>query len=630
MSKKYHQLTPIRSIGFVLMLSGLSVTQAQSLTNSLSLINPGLDNGLPIVEPGFNPNTHLCEEVNSLCEAVVSDVPPDLRLKAAQLIEDVRNTEVAPGWENARLASEAIPLYRPGKEEIAYYEFRVVVPNLAGEFNTPAGFIVVSTGPHDFPIAHWNFEGQSPTQELTETAASLGQSVYKFYKLDTLSYAAEDSEGHLIASTGGDELPPKITGMDMDWLELNEAQVEISEAIQQPSPISSDDQMNYGIGISLENNVGNNLIINGLQDMAVETASWNSWSDFKAGYLESYGTLNESLRREATEQWEFDSLALTDGEMLSWGETYRLVALYDMPEPTLELKGEGVNFVEVELINRTALPSIVSIKVIDLPDEEVAPLEITLNYGEGIAQVAKFTIQPLVMELSSSSVGDEVLQLTGWGSWGYCWAGNHDDQRLYNQIPKGSDPNTSGCVSGCGATAWGMLIGWADHQAWIGNPRWKHRWGLYRQNGGYGADADAPKYMYPGVKNMIWEIRNHIETFCAFGSGATFPWKMSKVWKYLNGRTGATAGTHYNGLGIPFSSLRDRAKDSICQRQTPAIIGTGWLKHYPLAYGYRSRSRKVLFWRKYQREFYVNQGWGGSGNGWVNARTWFVGQLHPN
>jgi len=31
----------------------------------------------------------------------------------------------------------------------------------------------------------------------------------------------------------------------------------------------------------------------------------------------------------------------------------------------------------------------------------------------------------------------------------------------------------------------------------------------------------------------------------------------------------------------------------------------------------------------YDRFFYVNQGWGGAGNDWVAASTWFAGEIHP-
>jgi hypothetical protein len=50
----------------------------------------------------------------------------------------------------------------------------------------------------------------------------------------------------------------------------------------------------------------------------------------------------------------------------------------------------------------------------------------------------------------------------------------------------------SGCAVGCGPVAWAILFGWGDRQAAQGNAYWAGRNGLYRQNGGRGADAVAP------------------------------------------------------------------------------------------------------------------------------------------
>lgn len=216
-------------------------------------------------------------------------------------------------------------------------------------------------------------------------------------------------------------------------------------------------------------------------------------------------------------------------------------------------------------------------------------------------------------------------------SWTYYWArGGHSAQPLYNQFPY------RGCAVGCGAVAWGILFAWADRQAAFGNLYWAPRWGLYRENGGRGTNVVAPLSMDDGVRNMIREIRDDIGTFCITGSGATFPWDMSQARRYLNGRTGTTLSTHYNSVGIHRGHLREKARNSIRDRQTPAIIGTGWLSHYPVAYGYAWRRRTVrrcfvFCWTDtvYDRCFYVNQGWGGSGNGWINASTWFAGQIYP-
>jgi len=52
-----------------------------------------------------------------------------------------------------------------------------------------------------------------------------------------------------------------------------------------------------------------------------------------------------------------------------------------------------------------------------------------------------------------------------------------------------------------------------------------------------------------------------------------------------------------------------------------------------LAYGY-AWSRRPAAWYEpgdwvYDIRFYVNNGWGGSGNGWVPASTWFAGEIYP-
>ncbi|MFT3875183.1 MAG: hypothetical protein QM708_01965 [Propioniciclava sp.] len=217
-------------------------------------------------------------------------------------------------------------------------------------------------------------------------------------------------------------------------------------------------------------------------------------------------------------------------------------------------------------------------------------------------------------------------------TWNYFWAGNSGDQPRYHQF------SYRNCAVGCGPVAWAILIGWADRQAAFGNAYWAGRWGLYRENGGRGADAVAPIHQDDGVKNMIVEIHHGVGTFCLAGQGATTPWGMGGVASYLNGRTGARAVTHYNVLGIHETRLANDAASSIAYRRTPAVIGTGWFSHYPVAWGYawqRRIVRKSILWFEWTETvtdtaFYVNQGWGGGGHGqWIDAGTWFAGELYP-
>ena len=542
------------------------------------------------------------------------EVPLSLRRKAAQQLEDLRFSNLAPSWEKAQISSPIRPLYRPDVTGVAYYEFPVTVDG------RPAGFITLSTGGHDFPVAHWNFDGETPTQQLEAQAAADEQNL-TFYKLDALTYVAENTQGELVAST--DTRLIKVSGMNYAALD---GSYELTESSWQPAPSSSDS--------SITPRSAGRLVTSGPQpSSSLKLAEWSSWADLKNGYRDSYGVLAESLRRHASTDWAVDQEVAEAGEGLVEGSTYPL-ALLSMDIPEISITGEGEPYVQTELVKREGLPPLFNITAIASKADVGLPLDVKISYADGQSEVVKFFVVPATT--TTQAAGQPSL-MSAWSPWTYYWAGNDNDQRLYNQIAAHSGPNTSGCWSGCGATAWGMLFGWADYQASIGNGAWAARWGIYRQNGGYGADAVAPKYMDTGVQNMSWELRNRIGTFCAFGSGATAPWDMAQASGYLNGRSGIGLTTHYNIFGISEDRLRDYAINSIKYRGTPAIIGTGWLTHYPLAYGYAQQSRivrKCFLWHcwdevEYNRWFYVNQGWGGSGNGWVPASTWFAGEINP-
>jgi len=555
-------------------------------------------------------------------------VPMRVHRYAAQLLEDVRGTESAPTWSEAVLAPEAMPLFRPDVLGVAYYEFRVLVKEEA------AGYIIVSTGSHDFPIAHWAFEGETLTAQLAKQAE--GKEVAGFYKLDALSYAAEGHDGELLATLG--ELPPRIEGQDPSWLD---EPVKPTDATWVPDiRIGNDEEASKLTG---------SVKVEGPSEPApIKLSEWSSWAELKEGYAKSFATLAESLKRQAAEEWEMESRVGELGEGLVVEKPHELALLH--PDVKFALRGEGADLVRAELVESAPDQRMLVLTAVDAKPGTELPLTVELEYGNGQQERLRFVVlaaedvgaEEAKSTAEKSGAGDRVYwsengPLGAWSPWSTFWAGAHGDQRRYNQISAGVTPNTSKCASGCGGTAWAMLFGWGDYQASKGHPGWAHRFGLYRQNGGTGADAVAPLEMDAGVRNMTWNIRNRIGTFCAGTSGATYPWRMSDAGGYLAGRTGASLSTHYNVLGVHETRLRDTARNSIRDRRVPAIIGTGWLHHYPLAYGYRWRERTVrkcfiVCWNtvETQRQFYVNQGWGGSKNGWVSADTWFAGQLYAN
>ncbi|MEZ5966103.1 MAG: hypothetical protein R3F56_19865 [Planctomycetota bacterium] len=391
------------------------------------------------------------------------DDRPTCEARATTFLQTVVRDGLADGWHASSGVGPPVPFYRPDVVGVAYYEFPV----------SHGGFIVVSTGEHDLPIAHWSDRGEPIERALDHQARANQARIARIYKVDALSYVGEDATGLQVAQIG--DLPTQLL----------------------PDP----------------------TVRGGYTQRA-----WSSWGALKAGYVQSYRAMIENLKLAGADQWQ---------------------------------------------------------------DER--------NPGAS----------------------------TSWGPWTYSWAGSHDDQRSYNQFLHGP------CLVGCGPVAWMMLFGWADHRAAIGDPKWAHRWGLYRQNGGRGANADAPAANDPGVRNALVEIHDHVLTLCSGTSGLTAAWTMHRADRYLSGRTGATLTTHYDLFGVHRPALRNLARDSIVAGK-PTVVGTGWLAHYPLAYGYAERSKRVWWGRKRARSFYVNNGWGGAANGWVAAETWFCGRLFAN
>ena len=570
----------------------------------------------------------------------LAQIPAEFHRRAAQHLEDMRFSEMAPGWERAALGEEVRFLYRPDDlQNPAYYEIPVVIPI---ENNAPAGFILLAANENDFPIPHWDFSGDPPTRLLDKQSDYTAQ---VYFKLDTLSYLAEDAKGNIVATLG--QLPPKIEGMQMDWLDQEQ---ELGESTWIPDDDATQDEE--------DSIISGTLIVSGTVSPPAELniTSWESWDELKQGYTESYGVFLEQQRREASELWRGELADLEYGIVLFKAQVFDVAMLW--PEPTVALDGPGLAYITTQTVSQgIELPELFRITVDESVPLGFTPFTATVTYGNEVQETVRFQIVeqhfvylPLVLLNHNSSTtvtsltvaaepfrfGDEQGNapnaVNGWSAWNYFWAGSHNAQRLYNQMPSSDPQNPSGCWSGCGATAWAMLFGWADNQAASGNAYWAGRWGLYRVNGGYGANAVAPQYWDTGVKNMIWEIRQRIGTFCAFGSGATAPWDMSGAAGYLTNRSGTRLYTNYNAVGISTDGLRERARDSIIDNKTPAIIGTGWLNHYPLAYGYAWRSRRRCFiacWTEYDRRFYVNQGWGGNDNGWVSASTWFAGRIRP-
>ena len=232
------------------------------------------------------------------------------------------------------------------------------------------------------------------------------------------------------------------------------------------------------------------------------------------------------------------------------------------------------------------------------------------------------------------------------------------DNRKYDQIPNGHAPNDSPCYSGCGATAWAMLFGWADAKAATPGNEFARANGLFKSGATKTGDpsAIAPELLWtlrenqhdangamdPGAAAMIWEIRSYLNDWGVSGCGPggerfTGPWIMAQAHQYFASRADVSLTADYDGAGGMTNGAREDAKAMMTRNHRPVILGIGSLLgtgHYPLGIGWGSSTYKL--WNRTSGQsttshdyFMINMGWGLLHVDIVPPGTWFRGGLHP-
>lgn len=199
------------------------------------------------------------------------------------------------------------------------------------------------------------------------------------------------------------------------------------------------------------------------------------------------------------------------------------------------------------------------------------------------------------------------------------------DAPHYRQIDAGTPPNTTGCASGCGATAWAIVAGWFDRRAAATGSTSGN--GRIFMNGA--ADVPADMSMTPLAQSFIWSIRDTLGSDCSPGvpAGWTLPYKMERITDWMKARTiGLAVAAHYSSWFVTYDDIRVHAVNQIRARRPAVIgIGAGASLHYPVAIAYRELP--IPGGNPIEREFFVNMGWGGSSDGWIPASIWFSGTL---
>jgi hypothetical protein len=557
-------------------------------------------------------------------------LPSAHQRRAMRTLHDA-SLDAAPGWHGAALGAVR-PLYRPGHDKPAYYEIGVT------RGGRHAGFLVLSAADHDMPVAHWGDVGASPTERLSAIADRHGKAAARFYKLDSLTYVAEDERGERVARLGDE--PFRIGGIDASAAAAH-ASGTGSRRWNADSKAADDSET-----------VGRGRLVATPPKAAPKLSlhPWSSWAELKKGYAATYAHQLEDLKHSAGNVWKGEAALARHGEVLVAGQT-KTVRFLPGAGASVAVSGAGAKYVESSPVAVDGREAGVRLRVTGGPPTP-EPVVLSLKYGTGKDETINFAVVSHV-EASKDPRTRERRQPrrthplppgqdpTEMSPWDTSLVGTWKEQRKYDQIPAQEWPSNSDCPSGCGPTAWAMLFGWADWKASTGDEEWKDRWGLFRVGNGKrpARDAVAPELRKPGsdVSKMTWELRDYVDTTCIAGAAPTMPIFMGQAHQFFDNRSNCSLTSDYNSFGFNSDDCRMMAETAIWMGR-PAIIGTGHLSHYPLAYGYRIEY--LLVWDpttgKYDiaiqgySQFKVNEGWGPDHDPtWVPSGTWFAGTIRP-
>lgn len=346
----------------------------------------------------------------------LKEVPIEVRRLAAQHLESLRGTELMNDAD-ARLATYAIPIYRPDIKEVAYYEFTVIgngatngglkliqtrgftstldlnprsksvkvaKKDLSAQESTvePAiGFIIASNGRHDFPVSHWSLDRLPPSQQVTMdlrggSDAKQDSKAARLYKLDTLAYVAENEKGELVGQSG--QLPGLLSGLPHA---LDQYAGQIASSSARPLRAERDDSKADSAGHEVERSKD--------EPPNLKMSEEGGWTAFKEGYTNAFGPLLDHLRKRAARTWDIEDLIRKFGEGIIAGTALRVALL---AEATVELTGEGAKYVEPTVEENAAGPTCLVLRARDVTLQQEADLDLIIRYGNGEAEKLRFFV----------------------------------------------------------------------------------------------------------------------------------------------------------------------------------------------------------------------------------------------
>ena len=596
----------------------------------------------------------------------------------------------ATDWQNPIINDLAIPMYRPdisGGILPAYYELSLT----DSASKQPRGYIVLamdygnnpqcstagaeSCGIVDYPIPHWSSSGPAISSQILEQPKSVqallvSNETVKLWKLDTLSYVATKDMVQ-INSLGA--FPILTENLNYAYAQYGDEAGNGCNTLDADTPDDSEEITSSPISTDCGNIKDETAArVWSFQNMDAKS----NFKDYVTAYPFEFAPLLQQLKEQAAKSWRYERAVIDpyiSGDYsdvqnptirrlnypIQENTTVRIVlpfrglTMANISNDTPVSNGNNTGVFSYELDAPLSGYTVLRVTANGaMPDNDLPRLRLSIvDKSTVVAKVTLFMTQKSTQTCPIDGECPTTVKALGanrsWSAFREFYAGAPTDQRNYDQFNVSSN-----CLSGCGPTAWMMLFGWVDVKsspppsfAYTSAP-FPRRWLVYRANGQptgdpIGATGTAPLTMDTGIRNSILNIRNRVGTFCPVGtnSGATVPWEMDEAVHYLRQMgTGMGLDTHYNIVGASEDRFYRLALQHLADRNPrPVVIGTGWLSHYPVAWGMRYQQRPErwnegwfdgddVVWNTF---WLVNQGWGGRNNGWVQGGIWFVGRVFP-
>ncbi len=669
-----------------------------------------------------NPN----DPASANAERVAADeaepigrVPLAVHRRAARYFEAIRSTSDSP-WFDAHLAGHATPMLRPGVQGTAYWE--IPVQGARGE---ALGYLLLSTGEHDFPVVGAAKGGEPPSVQLARVAAARGERVARIWSPAAFVFVAENARGDEIARMG--TLPERMEGVDPSVIDLPESERH-GLSVVQPGAEPRVESPAALEGLSFE--------------------PFASWAEYKQ-VMGGESRLEQAIvERNAAPFWKVERQVERTAQELSLDGAARIQIL-GRGKASFEVSGEDAERVEVSREVGRAGEQWLRVRALSAPQSGVGAVQLKLHYASGERELLGFAIAPVLgapakgskallpascktvalrtsvkgkylralerkgeIDARADKVGvwetfdltqksDGTIALRGGaanryvaaldgggkslalhgdaiGAWEtfrlvsqpggtfalrasngkYVSAKNgggdivtvdrpvastwerfqvacnppsapvyfadfKDEatawrfQRKYKQLHGNTGPNRSPCASGCGATAWAMLLGYVDYAGAQGISKYRPYDRTYLSQGGRGrfaVNAIAPEFNDRGVENVTVEIRDLMNDWgvsgCSMtGERFTHPSIMAQANQYFWGRVPGRVIANYDGLMISTGAGTNQVLHTLRTRRQPIAIGMH--NHYPVGFGIRSVTPRR---------------WDPSGNKWVTAGSaeWMV------